>query len=622
MAYNYLKKVNDNPAFLKEMSYAELECLAKEVREKLIDTVSKTGGHLASNLGVVELTIAMHKAFDSPKDAFIWDVGHQVYTHKLLTGRFDKFDTLRQNGGISGFPNPEESKHDYFAAGHSGTSVSSGFGLAEAKQMTGDDSYSVVVIGDGSFSGGLVYEALNNAGRKKCKLIVVLNDNEMSISSPVGSIAKYLTRIRTNKVYYKAKNAVLDVLDDLPYGESVHNELTTLKRAAKDYIYQSNNFFEDLGFQYMGPVDGNDIKALCRAFEGAKEFDDRPVLLHVQTVKGLGYEPAELDPSQFHGISRFNVLTGEPISVPGKKNYSDTFGDFLCEMAAKNDKICAITAAMSIGTGLENFSKRYPDRFFDVGIAEEHAVTFSGGLAKGGLIPVFAVYSTFLQRAYDELVHDVSMQNQKVVLAIDRAGFVGEDGRSHQGLLDVAFLRTIPDSVIYSPSSYEELGLQLQKAIDNGGKVVAVRYPRGYEGYLPKGYKAVSDPVSIFGKKTASVSIVTYGNIFSNACIAKEKLSEYGIDVKIIKLNRVWPIDELAVKEALKSDTTLFFEEGIKSGGAGEAFGSMLLEHKYQGDFAHIAVDNTFVHHAPISVLLDEYSLSPQKIVEEVLRRV
>ena len=481
MAYNYLKKVNDNPAFLKEMSYAELECLAKEVREKLIDTVSKTGGHLASNLGVVELTIAMHKAFDSPKDAFIWDVGHQVYTHKLLTGRFDKFDTLRQNGGISGFPNPEESKHDYFAAGHSGTSVSSGFGLAEAKQMAGDDSYSVVVIGDGSFSGGLVYEALNNAGRKKCKLIVVLNDNEMSISSPVGSIAKYLTRIRTNKVYYKAKNAVLDVLDDLPYGESVHNELTTLKRAAKDYIYQSNNFFEDLGFQYMGPVDGNDIKALCRAFEGAKEFDDRPVLLHVQTVKGLGYEPAELDPSQFHGISRFNVLTGEPISVPGKKNYSDTFGDFLCEMAAKNDKICAITAAMSIGTGLENFSKRYPDRFFDVGIAEEHAVTFSGGLAKGGLIPVFAVYSTFLQRAYDELVHDVSMQNQKVVLAIDRAGFVGEDGRSHQGLLDVAFLRTIPDSVIYSPSSYEELGLQLQKAIDNGGKVVAVRYPRGYE---------------------------------------------------------------------------------------------------------------------------------------------
>lgn len=622
MAYNYLEKVNNNPKLLKEMSYAELDILAKEVREKLVDTVSKTGGHLASNLGVVELTIAMHRTFDSPKDAFVWDVGHQVYTHKLFTGRYDQFDTLRQDGGISGFPNPEESEHDFFAAGHSGTSVSASYGLSEAKRLKRDDSYTIAVIGDGSFTGGLVYEAINNAGRKQSKLIVVLNDNEMSISSPVGSLAKYLATIRTNRAYYRAKNTALDVLDKLPGGERVHDGLTAVKRAAKDYIYQNNNFFEDLGFQYMGPVDGHDIKALCRAFEGAKEFDDRPVLLHIQTVKGMGYEPAELDPSQFHGISRFNVLTGEPISMPGKKNYSDTFGEYLCEIAAENDKVCAITAAMSIGTGLEAFSKRYPNRFFDVGIAEEHAVTFSGGLSKGGFIPVFAVYSTFLQRAYDELVHDVSMQNQKVVLAIDRAGFVGEDGRSHQGLLDVAFLRTIPNSVIYSPSSYEELGLQLHKAVDNGGKVVAVRYPRGYEGYLPAGYKAKDEPVSIFGKKTAPVVLVTYGSIFSNACVAQEKLLEYGIETKIIKLNRVWPIDELALKEALKADVTLFFEEGIKAGGAGEGFAAMLLENKYEGDFAHIAIDNTFVHHAPIKVLEDEFSLSPLKMVEEVLRRV
>ncbi|MBO4446337.1 MAG: 1-deoxy-D-xylulose-5-phosphate synthase, partial [Clostridia bacterium] len=536
MVTKHLNRVANDKDLLKTMSYRELKVLADEIRHTLVDTVSKTGGHLASNLGVVELTIAMHRCFDTPRDSFVFDVGHQVYTHKILTGRYKDFSTLRQDGGISGFPSPEESVHDTFAAGHSGASVSAAYGLVEAKNLSYDDSYTVVVIGDGSFTGGLVYEALNNAGRKKGRLIVVLNDNEMSISSPVGSLANYLTTIRTNKAYYRTRNTIADVLDVMPGGDKVRGDLATIKKIAKDYIYQNNNFFEDLGFQYMGPVDGHNIKALCRAFEGAKEFDDRPVLLHVRTVKGMGYQPAELDPSQFHGISRFNVLTGEPISMPGKKNYSDTFGEYLCEMAAQNKKICAITAAMALGTGLDAFAKRYPDRFFDVGIAEEHAATFSGGLAKGGMIPVFAVYSTFLQRAYDELVHDIAMQSQKVVLAVDRAGFVGEDGRSHQGLLDVAFLKTIPGSVIYSPSSYAELGLHLKKAVENGGKVVTVRYPRGYEGYLPENYEAVDEPVSVFGKKTAPVSIVTYGSVFSNACVAQEKLAEYGIDTKIIKL--------------------------------------------------------------------------------------
>lgn len=622
MVIRYLNKVAENKELLKTMSYRELNVLAEEIRYTLVDTVSKTGGHLASNLGVVELTIAMHRCFDTPKDSFVFDVGHQVYTHKILTGRYREFGTLRQDGGISGFPNPEESEHDTFAAGHSGTSISAAYGLTEAKRLTGDTSYTVAVIGDGSFTGGLVYEALNNAGKKKGKLIVILNDNEMSISSPVGSLAMYLSTIRSNRVYYKFKNTVIDVLDVVPGGKHVRDRASSLKRIAKDYIYQNNNFFEDLGFQYMGPIDGHNIKALCRALEGAKEFEDRPVLLHVQTVKGMGYQPAELDPSQFHGISRFNVLTGEPVSMPGKKNYSDTFGEYMCEIAAKNRNVCAITAAMSLGTGLDNFSKRYPDRFFDVGIAEEHAATFSGGLAKGGLIPVFAVYSTFLQRAYDELVHDISMQSQKVVLAVDRAGFVGEDGRSHQGLLDVAFLKTIPDSVIYSPSSYEELGLHLNKAIENGGKVVAVRYPRGYEGFLPEGYKVKDEPVSVFGTESAPVAVVTYGSVFSNACVAQEKLAEYGIDVKIVKLNRVWPIDSSALAAVKDCETVLFFEEGIKAGGVGEAMASQLLEQKYEGDYCHIAVDNTFVHHAAIKALEEEFDLSPAKIVDEVLRRV
>lgn len=620
MVDKYLNQVSKNPKILKNLTIKELNVLATEIREKLVSTVAKTGGHLASNLGVVELTIALHKVFDSPKDSFVFDVGHQVYTHKLLTDRYDDFDTLRQNGGISGFPNPEESVHDVFAAGHSGTSISAAYGLAVAKQLRGDDSYTIAIIGDGSFTGGLVYEALNNAGRSNAKLIVILNDNEMSISPNVGSFAKYLAAMRTNRAYYKAKGIFIDVLESLPGGVALHDKGSQIKKMAKDYLYQSN-FFEDLGFGYMGPVDGHNILALTRALEAAKEFDT-PVILHIQTVKGKGYQPAELNPAQFHGISRFDIVTGEPISKAGIKNYSEVFGDYLCELASENDKICAITAAMTLGTGLQDFATRFPDRFFDVGIAEEFAATFAGGLAKGDKIPVFAVYSTFLQRAYDELVHDVAMQNNKVILGVDRAGFVGEDGRSHQGILDVAFLKSIPNSVIYSPSSYEELGLALRQAVDVDGNVVAVRYPRGYEGYLPKNYKALDEPVSIFGKKSASVAIVTYGSLFSNAVKAQEKLLEYDIETKIIKLNRVWPIDVSAIAQAKKSQVVLFFEEGSKAGGAGESFATMLMEAGYKGDFAHIAVENTFVHHASISELEEEFSLSSGAMVQEVLRRV
>lgn len=619
MDIRYLDKIT-GPDDIKSLSEDELYSLADEIRNVLINTVSVTGGHLASNLGTVELTIAMHRVFNSPEDHFVWDVGHQVYTHKLLTGRYDKFDTLRQNGGLSGFPNPEESIHDVFAAGHSGTSVSAAYGLSVAETINNKKSFTVAVIGDGSFTGGLVYEALNNAGGKDTNLIVILNDNEMSISPNVGSMAMYLAAARTNPVYYRFKEGVSDILESIPDGGKLYRFVKHTKKAAKNLLYQSN-FFEDLGFSYMGPIDGHNIKALEKALESAKEFDT-PVLLHVRTIKGKGYSFAENNPSVFHGISKFDIDTGEPLKKSGDKNYSDTFGDILCSLAEKNGKICAITAAMALGTGLEGFSKKFPQRFFDVGIAEEHAVTFAGGLAAGSMIPVFAVYSTFLQRSYDEIVHDVAMQNKKVILAVDRAGFVGEDGRSHQGLLDVTFLKSIPGSVIYSPSSYEEMKIDFELAVDGEDSIVAVRYPRGCEGYLPAKYEATDKTYSVYGKKSSTVAIITYGSLFSQSALALKKLSEYDIDVKIVKLNRVWPIDKRVVNELKKVDTAIFFEEGMKSGGIGESFASLILESGLELSYSHIAVENTFVHHAPIPVLLSEFGLSADKQVEEVLRRV
>lgn len=617
MDMQYLNKIF-TPDDVKRLDEKQLAQLAEEIRYKLVETVSNTGGHLASNLGVVELTIAMHRAFNSPYDQFVWDVGHQVYTHKLLTGRYSQFHTLRTSGGLSGFPNPEESEHDVFAAGHSGASISAAYGLSVANTLNQKGSYTVAVIGDGSFTGGLVYEALNNAGRSNTNLIVVLNDNEMSISPNVGAMAKYLAAIRTMPSYYRFKEGVEETLNNVPViGDHLVKKLVKTKRTLKNHLYHST-LFEDMGFSYMGPIDGHNIKALSKAFESAKDFDS-PVLLHVITKKGKGYNHAEDKPSAFHGISKFNIDTGEANSKG--TNYSEVFGQYLCELASQDKDICAITAAMALGTGLKDFAYRYPDRFFDVGIAEEHAVTFAGGLAAGYKVPVFAVYSTFLQRAYDQMVHDVAMQNQKVVLAVDRAGFVGEDGRSHQGILDVAFMRSIPGSVIYSPSSYDELGIALKKAVYGEGNVVAVRYPRGKEGYLPVGYRPTDNTYDIFGDEDSNITIVTYGALFSQAVRAAEQLLKFDVKLRVLKLNRVWPIDPDAVKAVFNSKDIIFFEEGIKSGGVGEAFATQLLTNGYTGKYSHIAVDNTFVHHAPIPELLDEFGLSADEMVKEILRR-
>ncbi len=611
----YLDKI-DSPSFVKGLSTEQLEELCAEIRQVLIDTVSNTGGHLASNLGVVELTVALHRAFDSPKDKLIFDVGHQIYTHKLLTGRYDRFATLRTEGGISGFSRPTESEHDIFYSGHSGTSVSSAYGVACGNLLNDEKNYTVAVIGDGSFTGGLVYEALNNAGRvEHSRLIVVLNENEMSISQNVGAFAKYMTIIRSKPEYIKMKAKTEAVLDKIPLiGKPLARFILKVKTDFKNQLYGST-LFEDMGFRYMGPFDGHNLSQLKSAFETAKLIR-KPVLLHVHTTKGKGYDHAERQPSVFHGISRFDIDTGEPLSKG--TSFSEQFGDFMCKAALSDRTICAVTAAMSLGTGLKGFEERYPRRFFDVGIAEEHAVTFASGLAKSGMKPVVAIYSTFLQRAYDEIFHDGALQKQNIVLAIDRAGLVGEDGETHQGIYDVAFLNSIPDVKIYAPSNYEELKEYMKKALYEDEGLTAVRYPRGKEEPDPDDFVHSYGAYDVYGDKDADTAIVTYGRISSYALNASKELFEKGIKTKVIKLGRIKPIDERAVEEVFSAKKIYFFEEGVRSAGAGEKFALMLLEKGYGGAFDLTAIPDCFVPQASVASQLQRYGLDKQSMIKKI----
>lgn len=605
-----------SPADIKSLSFEQLDELSQEIRETLITTVSQNGGHLASNLGVVELTIALHRTFDSPKDKLVFDVGHQVYTHKILTGRLDRFSTIRTEGGLSGFPNSFESEHDPFRSGHSSTSISSAYGISVSELIKGTDGFAVAVIGDGAFTGGLTYEALNNAGRnQEAKLIVILNDNEMSISQNVGAVSKYLTNIRTTKGYFRLKAGLERALNRIPFiGRSLSTAVYNLKTKIKDRIYNSN-MFEDLGFRYMGPVDGHNIKKLCEVLEESKNIGS-PVLLHVHTKKGKGYELAEKNPSVFHGISKFDMDTGETLSKGD--NFSDKFGEYLCELAEENERICAITAAMSLGTGLSEFCNKFNDRFFDVGIAEEHAVVFASGLAKGEMIPFFVVYSTFLQRCYDQLIHDAALQKRKMIIAVDRAGFVGEDGETHQGIFDVAFMNTISNFTIYSPATYEELKHDMQRAVYEDSNVVAIRYPRGGEFEIPEDFKPTYGLFDVYGDENADVSIVTYGRIFSNACKAVNELKKQGKAVKIIKLNRIKPLDS-SIIEALKNDKHIFFfEEGIQNGGVGEKLALRLLESGYKGEYKLTAVDYCFVEQGSVESTIKKNNLDAQSICDIV----
>lgn len=603
----------NSPKDIKGLSEDELVQLCGEIRQYLIETVSKTGGHLASNLGVVELTVALHKVFNSPVDQIVFDVGHQCYTHKLLTGRRQEFSTLRTENGISGFTRPVESEHDIFSSGHSSVSVSQAIGLAKAKQIKGEKGKVIAVIGDGALTGGLAYEALNNcASDNHSNLIVILNDNKMSISKNVGSMAKHLTNVRTSKKYSTFKSGVRKAISRLPrIGGQINRFLTAVNGSLRRRIYHSGTFFEDLGFRYYGPIDGHDIDALVAALETAKAHN-HSVLVHVNTVKGRGYNPAEKNPTQFHGIGKFDIETGEPKA--GGETFSAAFGKIMCGLAAKDNRICCVTAAMAEGTGLSEFAQKYPKRFFDVGIAEQHAVTFSSGLAKNGMVPVFAVYSTFLQRSYDQLIHDVAMQGLKVIFAIDRAGFVGEDGESHQGVFDTSFLNSVPGLTVYAPSDFSEMAQMFVKAFYKDKGAAAVRYPRGVAGEMPQDYTYNRQEAEVFGNTIAENCIVAYGREFCECYKAYEQLD----NTFIIKLNQIKPLSPACAELAAGAKNIFFFEESIKTGGVGEAFAALLEENSVKANFRHIAVDDEFIRQAPVASQMKKYRLDTQGVLEVI----
>ncbi|MDD2418310.1 MAG: 1-deoxy-D-xylulose-5-phosphate synthase [Oscillospiraceae bacterium] len=611
---NYLDNIQ-SPQDIKGLTISQLTELCNEIRDTLINTVSQTGGHLSSNLGVVELTVAMHKVFNTPKDQFVWDVGHQCYVHKLLTGRAQLFNTLRNEGGLSGFPDPCESEHDSFIAGHSSTSISAANGMAKAKALLGSEGTVVAVIGDGAMTGGLAYEGLSNAGRSKDRLIVVLNDNGMSISQNVGFVARHLATLRARPRYVRAKTMFSNIVASIPFiGAPIRNRLLHFKTKLKKVMYSRSSFFEEMGFNYIGPLNGHDLKDLIRGFQAARRLD-RPVLLHVATVKGKGYQYAEKDPDVYHGISGFDTKTG--LALPSSCCFSSVFGEELCSLAEQDQRICAITAAMKSGTGLNKFGERFPNRCFDVGIAEGHAVTFAAGLAHNDALPVFAVYSTFLQRSYDQILNDAAISGEHVVLAIDRAGIVGEDGVTHQGLFDVAFLKTIPGVTVYSPSCYNELRINLRQAIYDVTGLAAVRYPRGGEPEGLKNYLPDYKPSTLLKAAGARVLLITYGRNFANVKKAADSLRASGISVSVLKLTRILPLEEEWAEIALSYEQTYFFEEGIRAGGIGESLGLILLQRGYTGKYRNVAIDG-FVPSCRTQSGLEKAGLDAKSIQELV----
>ena len=604
-----------SPADLKQLAPEELPVLCEEIRRMFICTLSQTGGHLASNLGAVELTVALHRVFSSPEDAIIFDVGHQCYTHKLLTGRMDRFGTLRKEKGISGFMRPDESEHDPIVTGHSSNSISAALGIAQGKRLSGQPGYAVAVVGDGAMTGGMVYEAMNNAGRSKENLVVVLNDNKMSISKNMGAMPRYLTVIRSRPSYYKFKKAIERFVKRLPLvGNRLYHAISSSKLLLKNAIYHTN-IFESLGFHYLGPVDGHDLEKLTAVLELAKQ-EKRPALVHISTVKGKGYVHAEKDPGSYHGVPAFDIDTGS--YKQNKTTFSSEFGRLICERAQRDMRVCAITAAMTDGTGLYDFSRRFPERFFDVGIAEQHAVTFGAGLAKVGMRPVFAVYSSFLQRGYDQLIHDVAIQSLPLVLAVDRAGIVGEDGETHQGVFDSAFFTAIPNMTVYAPACYADLQIAFDKAMAENEHPTVLRYPRGGEPALPADYRAADAPYALCGDPGAERAIVTYGRLFAEACRAREMLAARGIPLAILKLNQIRPLPDELIKTAGRYPFLYLFEEGMAAGGVGEHLAALLMEAGYTGRFSLHAIPDAFVPQSTVAAALHTYKLDGPSMAEIV----
>lgn len=595
MEYKFLGKIN-NSYDLKKLNYNDVSKLCDEIRDMLVTTVSKNGGHLASNLGVVELTVALHRFLELPKDSLIFDVGHQCYTHKLLTGRYDRFSTLRRENGISGFMRPDESEYDSFVTGHASNSLAAAYGLYKASILKGEERTSVAVIGDGALTGGLALEALNNIGYTDSNFIVVLNDNKMSISSNVGSMSEHLKKIRLNPGYYKFKYRAEIIIRKLPLiGECLFKLLSGIKRIFTRQVFK-NNMFEAFGFKYIGPVDGHDVEQLETALAIAKT-QRKPCVVHAVTVKGKGYSFAEQEPGSYHGVSAFDTHDG--LVMNSTVNFSSVCGNTLCELACEDNRVCAITAAMTTGTGLEEFSKKYPERFFDVGIAEEYATTFASGLAAGGMRPYFAVYSSFLQRSYDEIIHDCAIAKLPVCFLVDRAGIVGDDGETHQGVFDVAFLTTVPGMTVYSPASYSELKGFMNKT-KTFSSPVAIRYPRGKEdipfNFTDTDYTCFSD--------NGKIAIVTYGILSSEAIKAQNKLKEQGIHVDVIKLNKIYPVSSDVISKINEYKKIYFFEEGVLKGGICEHIAS-----KINCDSKINAIDNKFVPSASISSARAKLSL-------------
>lgn len=612
--YSLLEQIN-SPEDVKKLSNSELISLAAEIREYLIHSVSKTGGHLASNLGVVELTLALFKTFNLPRDGIVWDVGHQTYVHKLLTGRRERFETLRKLGGLSGFPKSSESEFDVYNTGHSSTSVSAALGMTRASDLLGDGKKTVAVIGDGALTGGLAFEALNDAGTYHKNFIVILNDNEMSIAKNVGGLSRYLTRLRTRPGYFRLKSFLETGFSRLPrVGKPMIKFLKKMKDSFKRLLLPST-VFEDLGFTYLGPIDGHDLPFLCHILERAQTIS-APVLIHVKTKKGKGYKYAEDKPSAFHGVGAFQVETGECGS--GNLSYSSVFGKTLEELAAKDEKICAVVAAMTDGTGLSDFAAAYPDRFFDVGIAEQHAVTFAAGLSKRGLKPVVALYSSFLQRAYDQVLHDVCLQNLSVVFCIDRAGLVGEDGETHQGIYDLAFLSHLPNMTVLSPANDVELFEMLHYALLKHTGPIAIRYPRGHMHYNYNGAPfrlCVPDVV----RGGNSVAILSCGHMLKTAMETAEILEKSGIFATVVNLRTLSPLDASALCEiAAKHALLVTVEDGVYQGGIGQKVHSVLEN----ANLLIKAHKNGVVPQGSVAELYRLCGLDAETIASEILMRL
>lgn len=617
-----LDRVN-SPLDLKMLSLEEMNRLAAEIRQLMLDVVSKNGGHLAPNLGVVELTIALHRVFDSPRDKFVFDVGHQAYIHKIITGRKDRFPTLRQYKGLSGFPKRQESEHDVFGVGHSSTSISAADGIAAARDLLGDDYHVVAIIGDGAMTGGMSFEALNHVGDTKRRLIIILNDNEMSISKNVGAMSQYLYQLRTGETYNRLKHNLENWLSGLEHGDDVLEAIDRVKTGVK-YLVNPESMFEHLGIKYFGPVDGHNIEALIPMLTAAKK-EDGPVLLHVITKKGKGYAPAEESPNKFHGTGPFDIATGKKITKPGAPpSYTDVFGKTLVELAEKDKRIVAITAAMPDGTGVTGFAQRFPDRFFDVGIAEQHAVTFAAGLATQGIKAVAAIYSTFMQRAYDQVLHDVCMQKLPVKLCMDRAGLVGDDGYTHHGVFDYAYLLPMPHMVIMAPKDENELRHMLATAMEYDDGPISLRYPRGSGLGVDCSEALHTLPIGRAERiRTGTdVSLWAIGSMVSEAEKTAELLQEKGVSAGVVNMRFAKPLDtEMLFQDARDTHCIVTMEEGVVIGGVGEVLVQALNNHGLLDKtlVLNFGIPDEFISQGDRKLLLRDIGLTPELMADRIL---